>query len=102
MIQQHAPDVKSFIQAKAIGIGPCARRTGQEPDEIESPGQSGTCLLGDQADLWVGQSPLPQTQKEYQLALHQLRLGESVPDAPTAIGGNVGASAWPQGPSDGR
>ena len=40
----------------------------------------------DQADLRVGQSPLPRAGEEYPLVVYQLRLGESVRGAAPAIG----------------
>ena len=54
-------------------------RGGARPQshEVESPCKSRACVLGDQADLWVVQSPLPWVGEEYPLAVHQLRLGES-------------------------
>ena len=60
-----------------------------EPHEIESPGESGTCVLGDQTDLRVGQSPLPGTGEEYPLAPDQLWLGESVRRAAPAADGSL-------------
>lgn len=84
---------------KDRGIG-----AGEEPDKIESPSQSRACLLGDQVDLWVGQSPLPQAREEYSLVFRQLRLGEFVCGAAATLGGDIG-DRCPKvgcGPSDGR
>jgi hypothetical protein len=40
-----------------------------KPHQVKGPCESGTCVLGDQANLWVGQSPLPSARQEYELAL---------------------------------
>ena len=79
------------------------RGAGQESDKVEGPGQSLTCVLGDQADLRLGQSPLSRAGEEYPLAPGQLRLGESLSD-PAATGGrNIehGCLGANRGPSDG-
>ncbi len=47
-------------------------KNGPGTDEIEGPRQSRTCVLGDQADLWVVQRAVPRVGEEYQLAVHHL------------------------------
>lgn len=42
-------------------------------------------VLGDQADLWVGQSPISRTGEEYPPAAGQLRIGEFVCGATAAL-----------------
>ncbi len=61
-----------------------------ESYEVEGAGESRTCVLGDQADLWVSQSPIPGTGEEDPLAADQLRIGESVCGATAALGRDVG------------
>jgi hypothetical protein len=79
VIQQHAPQAKSFIQTKAHRHRPLSEdRARPEPHQVEGPGQSRTCVLGDQTDLWLGQSPLPGAGEEYELALRHVRLNKSV------------------------
>jgi len=51
---------------------------GPQSDEVEDVCQSRACVLGDQADLRVGQSPVPGAREEYPLVADQLWLGKSV------------------------
>jgi IS5 family transposase len=53
-------------------------RDGARPpsNPIESPCESRTCVLGAQAPLRVGQSPVSRAGEEHPLAIYQLRLGE--------------------------
>jgi IS5 family transposase len=57
--------------------------------EVESPRERRTCVLGDQADLRMVQSAVPRAGEEYPLALHQLRLGESVRGSAAPAGGSL-------------
>jgi len=68
-------------------------RGGARPqsNEVEGPRESRTCVLGDQVDLWVVQSAGPRAGEEYQLALCQLRIGDSVRGSPTHRDGDMGA-----------
>ncbi len=61
-------------------------------------------VLGDQADLWVGQSPISRTGEEYPPAAGQLRIGEFVCGAIAALGRDVGnvCPGAGSGRSDGR
>ena len=68
-------------------------RAVQEPDEIEGPRESRTCVLGAQADLRVFQSAVSRFGKEYQLALGHLWLGESLSRSATPPGQPLRASA---------
>jgi len=74
-------------------LSPETRIPGEEPDEVGSARERRTCVLGDQANLWVGKSSLSGACQEYQLALRGLRFDESVRGAPAPVGGGL-ADVW--------
>ncbi|CUS32631.1 hypothetical protein COMA2_110012 [Candidatus Nitrospira nitrificans] len=56
-------------------LSPSALERGRacpQSHEVEGPRQSRACVLGDQADRWMGQSPVPWVGEEYPLTVHQL------------------------------
>jgi hypothetical protein len=60
-----------------------------QPDEVESPCQSRTCVLGDQTDFRMDQGSVSRAREEYSLAPDQLRIGESVCGATAALGRSI-------------
>ena len=70
---------------------------GQELDEVEGPGKGRTCMLGEQADLRLGQSEVSQAGQEHRLEPDQLRLGEYRRSETAAHGGDVGGICHGEG-----
>ena len=89
VIRQHAPKAKSFVQTKAHRHRPLSEAERAGTARSQRSGRSRTCVLGHQADLRLGQSPVPGAGKEYPLAPDQLRVGKSLCVATAPVGGNV-------------
>ena len=100
-IQQHAPQGHEFHSGESAPPWAAERGgAGSQPHQVESPGESRACVLGDQADLWLDQSTESGAGKEYALAVYQLRVGEFVYVAAAPGGGSLADGGAKEVPDD--
>lgn len=103
VIQRRAPEVKTFIYARTHRHRPLGETERAQLDEVASPRQSRAYVLGDEEDLWMGQSVVPRPGEDYPRVVYLLRFGESARGATAAAGRDVGSVCPEAGsePADG-
>ena len=70
---------------------------GEEPDQVESAGESGTRISGDEAEVWIRESALPRAEEKRASAVCHLRARQPVHEPQKAAAGHVGSGRAPPG-----
>ena len=82
VIHECAPRARDCTQRRCRYQGPDRRSgVGEEPDEVESAGQGGARVWGDEAAVRIRQGALPRIKEERESVVCGVRAGEPVPDA---------------------
>ena len=104
VIRECAPRARDFTQRRCRykrsdrGLS----GVGEEPDEVESAGESGACVSGDEAQVRIRESALPGVEEERAPAVCHLRPGEFVCQPQEVAAGGIGFVCSARRPRDGK